>query len=364
MTAHAITIVPYAGFRSETRLFLRARILRHAAPRAVPRTSWQKFRAMARLYASREVAGCEIALDFGPLDATAISDAEGYVVFDLAIEPDLPLPRHSRWEDATLNAIDCPCPDGPADALILAPGTDIHHGVISDLDDTVLETGVWNLARNWRRVLASNPDDRIAVPGVEDLFTHIGGGAGGKADESASVRSPSRPFFYISSSPWNLYGFLTEFLSLNNLPLGPMKLKDWGFNRKTLGSKSHGDHKTRAIAALLEFYPRLKFILIGDDSQGDVAAYADAVVSHPGRVAAVLIRHVHATSFTPQERDAIAAIRHAGVPVWTGSAFDVGEDMLASLNLSTSTEVEQVAKTLDKAEVEHDAPLAPKPPGA
>jgi len=364
VSVRAVTIVAYAGYRSETRLFVRARILRHARPRAIPRTAWQKFRAMARLYASREVAGCTITLNYGDHRTTAVSDAEGYVVFDIAFARELPLPPHSRWEDATLSAHDCPCPDGPARAMILAPGTDIHHGVISDLDDTVLETGVWNLARNWRRVLASNPGDRIAVPGVEDLFTHIGGGAGGEADESASAPSPSRPFFYISSSPWNLYGFLTEFLSLNNLPLGPMKLKDWGFNRGTLGSKSHGMHKTAAIAQLIEFYPALKFILIGDDSQGDVAAYADAVVSHPGRVAAVLIRHVHATSFTPQERDAIAAIRHAGVPVWTGSAFDVGEDMLASLNLSTSAEVEQVAKTLDKAEVEHDAPLDRESPGA
>lgn len=354
MTARPIAIVPYAGYRSETRLYLRARILRHARPRAVPRTSWQKFRAMARLYASREVPGCEIALDFGTHRATATSDAEGYVVFDITFEHDLPLPRHSRWERATLSALDCLCPDGPAKAPILAPGTDIHHGVISDLDDTVLETGVWNLARNWRRVLASNPADRIAVPGVEDLFTHIGGGAGGKADEGATVPSLSRPFFYISSSPWNLYGFLTEFLSLNNLPLGPMMLKDWGFNRKTLGSKSHGDHKTAAIAALLEFYPRLKFILIGDDSQGDVAAYADAVVSHRGRVAGVLIRNVNDSSFSAEEDAAIAAIRKVGVPVWTGSAFDAGEEMLAALNLSSSDEVEQVAKKLDKAELEHD----------
>lgn len=311
---------------------------------------------MARLYASREVAGCEIVLDFGPHRASAISDAEGFAVFDLAFEHDIPLPPHSRWESATLSAVDCRCPEGPAKALILAPGSDIHHGVISDLDDTVLETGVWNLARNWRRVLASSPADRIAVPGVEDLFTHIGGGAGGKAEDSGRPPSPSRPFFYISSSPWNLYGFLTEFLSLNNLPLGPMLLKDWGFNRKTLGSKSHGDHKTGAIAALLEFYPHLRFILIGDDSQGDVAAYADAVVSHPGRVAGVLIRHVNDTSFSAEEDAAITAIRQARVPIWTGSAFDAGAKMIAAMNLSTSKEVEQVAKTLDQAEIEHDVP--------
>ncbi len=354
MTARAITIVPYAGYRSETRLFVRARILRHEPAREVPRTAWQKFRTMARLYASREVAGCAIGLEFGALRATAVSDAEGYVVFDITFEKNLALPRHSDWATATLSARDCVCPDGPAEAPILAPGTDIHHGVISDLDDTVLETGLWNLARNWRRVLASSPADRIAVPGVEDLFSHIGGGAGGKVDPAGSTPAPSRPFFYISSSPWNLYGFLTEFLTLNNLPLGPMMLKDWGFNRETFGSKSHGAHKAGAIAALIEFYPRLKFILIGDDSQGDVAAYADAVMAYPGRVAGVLIRNVNATSFSDEEVTAIAAIRAAGIPVWTGSAFDAGEEMIAAMKLSTSDEVEQVARKLEKAEIEHD----------
>jgi len=357
VTARAITIVPYAGYRSETRLFLRARILRHEPARAIPRTAWQKFRTMARLYASREVAGCTIALTYDQHRATAISDAEGYVMFDITLGRHLALPKHSRWEAATLSAPDCLCPAGPAEAPILAPGSGIHHGVISDLDDTVLETGVWNLARNWRRVLASSPADRIAVPGVEDLFSHIGGGAGGEVDPAASAPGPSRPFFYISSSPWNLYGFLPEFLTLNNLPLGPMMLKDWGFNRETFGSKSHGAHKAGAIAALIEFYPRLKFILIGDDSQGDVAAYADAVVAYPGRVAGVLIRNVNATSFSAEEIAAIAAIRAAGIPVWTGSAFNAGEDMIAAMNLSTSAEVEQVARKLEKAEVEHDTPV-------
>lgn len=356
MARRPVTIVAYAGFRSETRLFVRERILRHAPPYAIPRTSWQKFRAIARIYASREVADCKIALAFDTIKATATSDSDGHAVFDIAFDRELPLPRATCWESAMLSAIDCHCPDGPAKVPILAPGSDIHHAVISDLDDTVLETGVWNLARNWRRVLASTPADRVVVPGVEDLFHHIGGGAGGDAADNAAPRDPSRPFFYVSSSPWNLYGFLTEFLTLNRLPPGPMMLKDWGINRQTFGSKSHGDHKTRAIAELLDFYPQLRFILIGDDSQGDVSAYADAVTGHPGRVAGVLIRNVNDSSFSSEEIAAIAAIRSAGIPVWTGSAFDAGDEMIAAMKLSTSEEVEEVAKKLEKAEIEHEAP--------
>ena len=361
MTGHAnavpVTIVAYAGYRSKTRLRLRARVLRHERPRDPPRTAWQKFRAMARLYASREVAGVAVTLSFDRLTASAVSDGEGFVDFDCALPSARALPARTAWETGTMAATSHPQPDGASNAQILAPGGDISHAVISDLDDTVLETGVWNLARNWRRVLLATPADRVVVPGVEDLFRNVGGGAGGEKAGDQTHSAPSRPFFYVSSSPWNLYGFLTEFLKLNGLPHGPMSLKDWGLDAKTFGGASHGDHKTRQISSLIEFYPQLDFILIGDDSQGDVAAYAEAVTSHADRVSGVFIRNVHDKSLSPEERSAIAAMRAAGVPVWEGSAWDAGDKMIEAMKLTASGEVAQVSKTLEKTEVEHEAPL-------
>ena len=179
---------------------------------------------------------------------------------------------------------------------MLAPGAVTKLAVISDIDDTIVETGITggpkSVAKNWRRVLAELPDERIAVPGSDVFYGALGGGAVLAEPGGAGVRHTAthRPFFYVSSSPWNLFSYLVAFQQSRNLPLGPLLLRDWGLNRATFGSGSHGEHKRAAIEGLLAFYPEMRFALIGDDTQGDLPAYADAVRHFPGRVVAVFIR--------------------------------------------------------------------------
>ena len=62
--------------------------------------------------------------------------------------------------------------------------------------------------------------------------------------------SPARPFFYVSSSPWNLYGFIAEFMERNAIPHGPMFLKDYGIDRTQFIRKSHDAHKVAASESL------------------------------------------------------------------------------------------------------------------
>lgn len=67
------------------------------------------------------------------------------------------------------------------------------------------------------RVTATNSAlTRTAFPGVPELYRALEAGTGG----------PSRPFFYVSSSPWNLEGFLRGFITHREIPLGPLLLRD------------------------------------------------------------------------------------------------------------------------------------------
>src|SRR5260370_17167370 len=72
------------------------------------------------------------------------------------------------------------------------------------------------------------------------------------------------PVFYVSKSPWNLYVPLVEYLEVQGLPEGPLFLRN-------LGLRMPRDHKRTAIAALLQAYPALPFILIGDSGENDPA---------------------------------------------------------------------------------------------
>jgi phosphatidate phosphatase APP1 len=81
---------------------------------------------------------------------------------------------------------------------------------------------------------------------------------------------------------------LESFIAHQRLPKGPLLLRRIGW----LAPRPNVAHKAQAIAELLDAYPTLSFLLIGDSGERDLALYLDAARSHPGRVPAILIRNV------------------------------------------------------------------------
>ncbi|KLI64686.1 phosphatase domain-containing protein [Aurantiacibacter marinus] len=356
----ATRLQPYFGHRSADRLVLSARALRSAPAAFGEGSRWRAIRTMMAQFASREVGSVDVRLviegEAGTLlDQAGTTDHEGFVHFDIALSPAWDLPDHPAWEVAQLRWINSEGPQS-ADAHILVPGKDSNLAVISDIDDTIIESGITggprNIARNWKRVLAQLPHERIAVPGADAFYGALGGGVTATGEKHGAKMMPAthRPFFYISSSPWNLFSYLVAFQRLKGLPLGPIHLRDWGFNRETFGSGSHGAHKEAAIASILGMYPAMQFALIGDDTQGDLPAFAHAVETHPGRVAAVFLRSAAGEAFSPEEQVAKATIEAAGVPLWLGESYEQGVDFLGELGFTPGGETEQIVRTVEKVE--------------
>ena len=315
---------------------------------------------MLSQFASREAMGIPVTLEVGRPDGAALeirqlTDSEGFVRFDLSLDPAWDLPDDPAWEVVTLHWRSREgeqCVEGH----VLAPGQSERMAVISDIDDTIIETGITGglraIARNWRRILAELPDQRIAAPGADVFYGALGGGEVlAAATHRPGTRLPAtrRPFFYVSSSPWNLFSYLVAFLHSKALPLGPLMLRDWGFNRATLGSSSHGLHKRAAIEEIVSMYPATRFALIGDDTQGDLAAYAATVANHPDRIAAVFIRTSAGEALGPDELAAKAQIESAGVPLWLGDDYGVGEDFLHAAGFTPGGETEQIVHTVEGA---------------
>lgn len=367
--APPVRLQPYFGYRSRDRLVLGARALRARPPGFEKRGRLRAMRTMLAQFASREEAGVHVALEIEVggriLRHEAETDREGFVRFDLTLDPPFDLPPHPVWEVVALRWVNR---EGPQciEAHVLAPGTDSRLAVISDIDDTIIETGVTGgmraIARNWRRLLAELPDERMAVPGADAFYGSLGGGPVVGPDELRPERripATHRPFFYVSSSPWNLFSYLVAFQRAKGLPLGPLMLRDWGFDRATLGSSSHGMHKGAAIGAILGMYPEMRFALIGDDTQGDLPAYAHAVERHPARVAAIFIRTTALHALSPEEIAAKAAIEAAAVPLWLGDSFGVGEDFLATAGFTPGGETEQIVRAVERMPTEADEHAAP-----
>jgi len=286
------------------------------------------------------------------------TDRAGYAWFDCDLTPNWDLPPQPQWEVASLSWTNT---DGPqvVYARVLAPGMNSDLAVISDIDDTIIETGITggfgSVIRNWKRIFAQLPHERIAVPHADQFYGELGGGTGQHAVRPAlSLPATNRPFFYVSSSPWNLYNYLIAFQRTKGLPLGPLLLRSWGANKETLGQASHGAHKLNAISAILKMYPELRFALIGDDTQGDLPAFAELVAAFPGRIAAVFLRTVSQQSFTSAENEALGAINAATVPLWLGDSYAAGQEFLRTLGFTPGGETEQIVRV-----VEHAAPDAP-----
>ena len=326
--AHAdkVRLLAYAGYRNEQAVRVKGRIVRYEKPLDAGDGLVPRLRAMLEIYNSEELAGIPVECEAFGQTVRMESDEEGY--FDFEIRCDRPLPPTTQWEHVTLGTPEHQAQQPSFKVPVIAPGTDNHWGIISDIDDTVVETGATNFVKNWRRVLVDRPQDRLAVPGASSLYKMIA------RDHAA----PARPFFYVSSSPWNLYGFIAEFMELNAIPHGPMFLKDYGIDATKLIRKSHDRHKLQAIETVLAFYPRLRFLLIGDNGQRDVSVYAQVVSDFPDRVAAVFIRDVDGSCRSGPEGGLLAQIEARGIPTFCGAGFGDAVDVVERLNLDRPLE--------------------------
>ena len=126
-------------------------------------------------------------------------------------------------------------------------------------------------------VLTGNARTRLPFPGVGALYRAL--------TRDGEARNP---IFYVSSSPWNFFDLLWQFLDYRRIPLGPMFLRNWGVD--LLGG--HGGYKHGVIERIFTRFPDLTFVLVGDSGEKDPEIYAEIVRRHPGRVLAVYIRDV------------------------------------------------------------------------
>lgn len=210
----------------------------------------------------------------------------------MTVLSETPLPLVQPWHPVELELVEPRSAGQPVRATgqVLIPSAEAEFGVISDLDDTVIQTDAANLLRMLRVTLLESAATRIPFEGVARFYRALQAGPTGQAHN---------PIFYVSSSPWNLYDLLSEFLELQQIPAGPILLGDFGFDETKLIYAPHQQHKLEQIRRIFDTYPSLRFVLIGDSGQKDPEIYWEIVRADPSRVLAVYIRDV-----TSPERDA------------------------------------------------------------
>lgn len=341
-----LQVITYRSYGTRNQLHVKGRVLRDKGiQKSTDKdTVLNNLLNMYKRFESDEVPHARLKIDFQSRSYNTTTDSEGYFNFDLFTE--VPLPWDDMWHEIDVELIEAPhsfVPGIRSTASILLPPSDAEYGIISDLDDTVIKTTATSLLAMSRNTFFHNAHSRLPFAGVSEFYKSLQLGRNGKRNN---------PFFYVSSSPWNLYDLLIDFLDLNDIPEGPVLLRDIGLNEND-NNGDHMGHKFGEIKNILLAYPNLNFVLIGDSGQDDPKIYRKIVAEFPDRILAIYIRDVQ---LADREKIAIEISKEMNTDVLKMIIVDntvEAAEHAAAIGLIYTEAVPQIItdKKLDKGEI-------------
>lgn len=283
-----IEVSPFLGYGTTSRVLIMGRVTERAE---LPKSSakdrrWRNAYALYRRISTDGIARAKVRVTIaglgGATERVLTTDDEGFfrewITLDASLDP-LVLRHPAKYrvlEPAYRESAE-------ASGEVMVPPADAEFGVISDLDDTVIQSHVDDFMKALMALALENAHTRTPFPRVAEFYQALTLGAD---------RKGHNPLFYVSSSPWEILDAIEEFLVLQKIPPGPVLLRDWDIDLGALGSTRLKGHKLPLVREILELYPKLPFILIGDTTQQDPEIYKEVVHEHPDRILAVYIRAV------------------------------------------------------------------------
>ena len=362
-------ILLYRGYGTREVLRLQGRVLKDKnIPLSTDEDStWDNIVSMYKRFNSAEIGGARVRGQVGDAEEEVLTDSEGY--FELTLNPTM-LPEGEVWHSVAVHLLEVPGgvkdvhvdEEGeldvslngvPTEAVgtVLVPNQNAQFGVISDIDDTIVRTNATNLLRMAQVTFFNNARSRLPFEGVAAFY---------QALQLGSTGQVFNPIFYVSSSPWNLYDLLTDFMDVHAIPAGPLFLQDYGLDRNKFISADHDEHKIARIERLLDLYPHLPFILIGDSGQADPEIYSTILEKYPDRILAIYIRDIHpAKPLDERDRDVQALVeksREANVDLLL-----VPDTLAAAEHALANGWIREESLALVRADQQLDAASEPRP---
>jgi phosphatidate phosphatase APP1 len=275
-----IMIMPYYGFGNERYVYLKGRVLENEQiiEKKQGSSPLEHLRNIYKRYESDEIPGIRLKASFADQQLELQTDDEGF--FEVAFHFEQPIDYGQWGTTIRLQLLETKTPHDQVEALgtIFVPDSAAEYGIISDIDDTVLVSNMTHFLGRLKLLLLNDATERSPFPGIAALLRALGSGYDNQG---------TNPLFYVSGSEWNLFDLLVHFFRFHQIPQGPLLLRD----RSDVNS-INGTHKLAHIRHILETYPHLKFICIGDSGQRDAEIYSQVVAEFGGRILGVYIRDV------------------------------------------------------------------------
>lgn len=225
-----------------------------------------------RSFLTVQVKGETVRVTAGTRRHEVVTDRSGLI--DVVVEADL----EPGWREITLEVDGAEPVKVPVN--IIDPAT--THGLLSDIDDTVMVTTLPRAALAAWNTFVLTEHARSPVPGMAVLY------------ERWATAHPGAPIVYLSTGAWNVAPTLIRFLSRHMYPVGPLLLTEWGPSRERW-FRSGQAHKRAQLRRLAREFPNIRWTLVGDDGQHDPDIYAEFAQSCPDNVEAIAIRRLSPT---------------------------------------------------------------------
>ncbi len=295
----------YTGYGNKTACFLFGHVLSFGPlPRKKYRNYfWLNTLAMLRLFMVKPMADVLLQFTWKEAIYTTRSEKDGFFKFEWQPGSLLPAGEYEvevllidRFNNTSITS---------AISRIIIPHYN-QYAFISDIDDTFLISHSSNLRKRLYVLFTENPRSRIPFDGVVNHYQLL--------SQAGAPANTSNPFFYISSSEWNLYDYIKEFAGKNKLPAGVYLLNQLKRFRQVFKT-GQNNHKTKfmRITRILEAYPEQRFILLGDDSQEDPYIYTSITEYFKDQVYCIYIRQVSKRKKTAVE-EKLKSVEKNGVP--------------------------------------------------
>ena len=281
-----LVIQAYRGYGSRAGVFVMGRVFRGQGSGSgrYEENVGRDILDLGRRLVRRGCGNAIVAARFCGAEKKVVTDRDGY--FRVLLKPVKSPPEDRYWHCMKLELIAPAEPGVRTEAELFVPMDKSRFVVISDIDDTVIFTGVANKMMMLWRLFTQGPRSRIVFPGVAAFYRALHGGVG--ADEM-------NPLLYVSRGPWSLYEVLDEFFNIHGIPVGPILfLRKWNLSLRHPLPRGERGHKLALIREMLSIYSDMPFILIGDSGQHDPEIYSRVVRENPGKVMAVYIRNIEA----------------------------------------------------------------------
>ncbi len=299
-----VVVKVYHGYGDEDGMLLLGHVFKKSPlpPKYDKNSIRRNIKGLIKLFLAVPHKSADVTLELEGQQVSTNTDDNGFFKLEWKSNKYL----QTGWQEVVLQVQTVEGVRVKGEGKVLVPH-ESEYTYISDIDDTFLVSHSSNLLKRLYELFTKNAQTRKPF---NDVVRHY------QLLANATNNAVQNPFFYVSSSEWNLYEYIKEFCRMHQLPEGVFllsPLKRW----YELLQTGQGKHETKydRIVRIIKAFPKRKYVLLGDDTQKDPEIYLNVVRDHTENIKCVYLRQVRKSNMAAT-KVVVAKLKQYGVEVY------------------------------------------------